>query len=89
MDGGIGSGGIGGFIIHPCVSEISLENSLPATEARSTSTKLRAVILPPGLKEEKRKASCSAVGLAFDKLVFTKLGNALLKSCGETALIWE
>ena len=82
MDGGIGSGGIGGFIIHPCVSEISLENSLPATEARSTSTKLRAVILPPG-RNEKRKASCSAVGLAFDKLIFTKLGNALLKSCRE------
>ena len=26
IDGGIGSGGIGGFIIHPCVSEISAFN---------------------------------------------------------------
>ena len=56
-----------------------MENSLPATEARSTSSKLRAVILPLGLKEEKRQASCSAVGLALDKLILTKLGNALLK----------
>ena len=71
MDGGIGSGGIGGFIIHPCVSEISLENSLPATEARSPSSQLRAVISPSELKEEKRKTRCSAVGLAFDMLIFT------------------
>ena len=79
----MGTGRIGGFIIHPCVSEISLGNSLPATEVRSTSSQLKAVIMPPGLKEEKKKMSCFALGLAFDNLIFTKLGNALLKSCRE------
>ena len=66
IDSGIGRGGICGFIIHPCVSEISLGNSLPATEVRSTSSQLKAVIMPPGLKEEKKKMSCFALGLAFE-----------------------